>query len=69
MTHFYPVFSIIRPILGTAEVFGDTNKSYSGEFDGDSRSVEKIRLPLSVVELDAVTRFWEFRANVNRYLE
>ncbi len=66
-THFYPVFSIIRPILGTAEVFGDTNKIGSGEFDGDSRSEEKIHLPLSVVELDAVTRIWEFRANVNRY--
>ncbi len=53
-------FFDILPILGTAEVFGDTNKSYSAEFDGDSRSVERIRLSLFVVELDAVTRIWEF---------
>ncbi len=57
---FLTRFFEIRPILGTAEVFGNTNKTYSGDFDGDSRSEEKIRLALSVVELDAVTRIWKF---------
>ncbi len=64
---FLTRFFEIRPILGTAEVFGDTNKTCSGDFDGDSRSEEKIRLALSVVELHAVSRIWEFRANENRY--
>ncbi len=64
---FIPRFFDFRPILGTAEVFGDTNKTTSGEFDTDSKSEERIRLSLTVVELQAVTKFWKFRANVNRY--
>ncbi len=64
---FLTRFFEIRPILGTAEVFGDTKKTHSAEFDSDSRSEEKIRLSLSVVALQGVTQFWEFRANENRY--